>query len=88
MSQRDPSTHISSADSLVYLYMQIGKTIKNIRTSKNISQKELAFKLGVTPVYLSMVENNAKTPSLNLLERIAKTLEIPVAILFSDFAFN
>jgi transcriptional regulator with XRE-family HTH domain len=68
--------------------MQIGSNIKTIRTSKKISQKALAYKLGVTPVYLSMIENNAKTPSLTLMEKIAKTLEIPLAILFSDFAFS
>ncbi len=68
--------------------MQIGNNIKTIRTKKKLSQKELAFKLGVTPVYLSMIENNAKTPSLNLLERLGKILEIPLALLLSEAAFS
>ncbi len=31
-----------------------------------------------------MIENNSKKPSLTLLERLAKALEIPVAALFND----
>lgn len=68
--------------------MNIGKNIKILRASKNISQKDLAKKVGITTTYLSMIENEAKKPSLTLVEKLAQVLEIPLAVLFSEFNFS
>lgn len=68
--------------------MNIGKNIKLIRTSKNISQKELAEKIGVTPNYLSMIENEAKKPSLSLIEKLAQALGTPLTMFFTEFNFG
>lgn len=67
--------------------MQIGTNIKVLRTARQIKQKELAEKLGITVPYLSMIENNSKRPSLTLLEKLAKALNAPLALLFSDLPF-
>lgn len=64
--------------------MEIGTNIKVIRTSQKIAQKQLAKQLGITQNYLSMIENNAKKPSLSLLEKLSKILNAPLALLFSD----
>lgn len=66
----------------------IGKNIKVIRVSKQISQKDLAKQVGVTHNYLSMVENDAKKPSLTLMEKLSKALGVPLAALFSELSFS
>ena len=68
--------------------MDIGANIKTIRTSKSISQKELAKQVGITPNYLSMIENASKRPSLSLIEKLSKVLEVPLALLFSELTFS
>lgn len=68
--------------------MKIGKNIKVIRVNKEMTQKELADMLGITTTYLSLIENNAKKPSLTLVEKISKTLEIPLAMLFTELTFQ
>jgi transcriptional regulator with XRE-family HTH domain len=51
----------------------IGEHIKKLREDKlNISQKNLARFLKITPVYMSYLEKGKKTPSLELLENIYK----------------
>ena len=66
--------------------MNLGHNVKILRATKQISQKQLASLIGVTPAYLSMIENNSKKPSLSLVEKICKTLEIPLNIFFSELA--
>ena len=68
--------------------IQVGQNIKIIRTSKQKSQKELAAEVGVTPNYLSMIENNSKTPSLGLLQKISAALQIPVGNFFGELSLS
>ena len=68
--------------------VKIGNNIKTIRTSKQISQKELAERLGITPNYLSMIENDAKKPSLTLMERLSTALNIPLAAFFAELSLT
>lgn len=62
--------------------MEIGSKIKEIRQTKNISAKELANKIGITPVFLCYIESGNKKPSLDTLEKICKALDISMADLF------
>lgn len=57
--------------------METGDLIRRFRKSKNWTQSELAFELGVTKAYISAVETDSKTLSLNQLLRFAAALEIP-----------
>lgn len=52
-------------------YAAIGKNIRKCRRDRGFTQKEIAEKLGVTPDYVSKVENAQKHPSLKLLDRLA-----------------
>lgn len=64
--------------------MNLGLAIKTARKSiePNINQSEFAERLGVTQSYLSLIENNVKTPSIKLLERISKEFNIPLSVIF------
>ena len=64
--------------------MYFGKTLKLFRTTKGLTQVEVAMSLDITPDYLSKLENDSKIPSMVLLNRISKVLGIPMQLLVFD----
>ncbi len=50
----------------------LGDQIKQLRTNKNLTQAQLAIKLGVTKQAINSWENNKRTPSVDILKRIAE----------------
>ncbi|MBI4683745.1 MAG: helix-turn-helix domain-containing protein [Nitrospirae bacterium] len=58
----------------------IGSRVKEARGRLNMSQKDLADKIGLTPSFISQLENNQISPSLNSFLQIADTLGINPAI--------
>ena len=50
--------------------------IKEARQSRGLTQQQLADKINVTRFYISAIENNHKTPSFHLLDKIAKALQV------------
>ena len=59
--------------------LQIHKSLKILRTSHDLNQKELAAKLGISKSYLSEIESSRKAPSIKLLENYAEVFQIPVS---------
>ena len=57
--------------------MKAGTLIKEIRLKRGVSQKILVKELGITQGYLSLVERGEKEPSLDLIKKIAKRLNVP-----------
>jgi len=55
------------------------QALKMIRAFHDISQRELAGRLGIAPSYLSEIESNRKQPTLQLLEKYAQEFNIPVS---------
>jgi len=51
-----------------------GKTLKDIRTQKGISQQELAFMTELDRTYISMLERNLRQPSLETVFKISDAL--------------
>lgn len=62
----------------------LGENIKELMRIKKISSKELAEIVDVSPTHISYVINNKRYPSVELLEKIAKVLEVSVDELFKD----
>ena len=58
--------------------MKVGTVIQDIRRRKDISQGDLAKQLKISQTYLSQIEGDKKTPSMEVLQEISKALEIPV----------
>ena len=56
----------------------IGKTIKNLRSEKNITQERLAEKLNVTRQAVSNWETGKTQPDIDTITKISDILEIPV----------
>ncbi|MFE4175471.1 helix-turn-helix domain-containing protein [Streptomyces sp. NPDC056909] len=65
--------------------LRVGDRVKYYRkTNGNRSQAVVAGLCGITERYLSMIENGQKTPSANVLSRLASELGVPIASLLSD----
>jgi transcriptional regulator with XRE-family HTH domain len=64
--------------------MVIGKQLLKIRESKNLTQLQIEQRSGLLRCYVSRVENGHTVPSVAVLERLAKALEIPMYQLFHD----
>jgi len=62
----------------------VGKAVRVARAARGISQKALAERLGVSANYLSLIENGKRQPSLSLLQRVGRELEVPPAYLLMD----
>jgi len=54
----------------------ISKRIKKRRNDLGMTQEDLAEKVGVSRVYIGYVEQGRNTPSLEILEKIAKALKV------------
>lgn len=57
----------------------ICKRIKKYRSDKGLTQEDLAEKVGVSRVYIGYVEQGRNTPSLETLEKIAKSLKVSLS---------
>lgn len=62
---------------------KIGKFILELRKEKNMSQKELAQKIGVTDRAISKWENGRGMPDLSLMKPLCKELDITINDLLS-----
>ena len=56
--------------------MDIGERIKSCRKIKDLTQHQLASKLGVTPQHISAIEQNNRTPSLSFLAKLGEELGV------------
>lgn len=61
-------------ENIDFAYM--GPMLKTARTKANLTQDELAERLGVTPRYIMAIENEGKCPSLDVCFRMIRVLHI------------
>lgn len=64
--------------------VQMGQRIRELRTDRQMSQEELAFKAGISPAHLGQIERATKNPTIDTISRIASALSVPITELFSD----
>ncbi len=57
----------------------IGAKIRNLLYLKNMSQAELADKLGIRRQTLSVWLTSRRIPKLSTIEKIAKALDVPIS---------
>jgi len=60
----------------------LGERIKALRMERELQQRQLAEKAGLTPSMVSQIESGRLTPSLHTLGKIAAALSVPIALLF------
>ena len=64
--------------------MDIGNYLKESRIKKNLTQQELADKLGVTDRAISNWENNKRLPDYTLIYNLCNELDISINDLFLE----
>ena len=61
--------------------MNLGRSIKMCRTSRGLSQEELARKIGLSVSYVSLIEAGKRDPAMSTVEEIADALGVPLSLL-------
>lgn len=64
--------------------INVARSVREIRQSRGLSQRQLAARMDVPRTYISKIENAKAMPTLSSLERLAKALEIEVCALLRD----
>lgn len=62
---------------------QLGRKLIEVRLKRELSQRELAKKVGTSQAAISRIEGMSANPSLSLLKRIAQALNSKLKISFS-----
>ena len=65
---------------------RVGLNVKRYRKERGFSQEGLALECGVHRTYVSGVERGIRNPTVVVLERIAKALDVPPSYLLDDIA--
>src|SRR6266853_6832337 len=64
--------------------MIIGDRLRALREEKKFSQGDIEKRPGLLRCYISRVENGHTVPSIETLEKMARSLEVPMYRLFHD----
>lgn len=64
--------------------MNFSARLKQLRRERSMSQGELADAAGINRSYLSMVENDRSSPTMEVVQRLAKGLELNIWQLLTD----
>ncbi|MBR3975617.1 MAG: helix-turn-helix transcriptional regulator [Clostridia bacterium] len=65
-------------------YFEIGQRIRKFRKANNLSQEELAEKIGISTTHMSHIETGNTKLSLPVLVELAKVLEVRTDDLIFD----
>ncbi len=64
--------------------LQVATAVRDLRHVRNLSQRQLATRMGVPRTYISKIENGKAMPTLSSLDRLAKALKVDIATLLRD----
>lgn len=64
--------------------MGIGNQIKKLRESKGLTQKQLAYKIGVSAVTITRYENNDREPNIKILNKLSTVFNISIDSLINE----
>lgn len=64
----------------------VGRNVRRLRVAKHISQERLAFDSGVDRSYLGGMERGEENPTVDVLDRLAATLAVPLREFFVEQA--
>ncbi len=62
--------------------MHIEILLKEKRKQKNLTLMQLAERTGISKTHINDIENNLKEPSLSIMIRIAKALDVKIEELY------
>jgi transcriptional regulator with XRE-family HTH domain len=62
-----------------------GKKISELRKEKGFSQEKLALEANIDRTYISDIEKGNRNISLEILDKLSKTLNIHISQIFKDY---
>ena len=65
-------------------HKRLGRRIKTLRKELGLTQEDLAFEVGVNRSYMGFIERGERNPSLAMLKKIAKALQVSLSVLFQS----
>lgn len=68
--------------------IRLGKRIKQLRTDKGMSQKDLAYEADLDRSYIASVENGQRNVSIVNIEKIAMALGVSLRKMFQSGEFD
>jgi transcriptional regulator with XRE-family HTH domain len=54
----------------------VARNLRVVRKQKGFTQEELAFRAGINRNYVGQIEREEKSPSVDVLEKLSKSLNI------------
>ena len=66
----------------------IAQNLKEIRLSRRLSQEALALKAEIDRTYVSGLERSIRNPSVDLLDKLARVLDVKTVEFFKETAEN
>lgn len=67
---------------------QFGAILRDLRTTKGLSQEELAFRAGMSVPYLSELERGRSVPSLAMVVDLARALDVHPSTMLSNLVVD
>ena len=64
--------------------MNVGSVLRKRRAELGLRQKHVAERVGITEDYLGLIERGQRSPSTDLLDRLARELGVPVSWLILE----
>ena len=61
---------------------KFGLIIRKLRQQKNISQERMALDAGIDRTYIGDIENGSRNISLQIIEKLANYLGMPISEIF------
>lgn len=62
----------------------MAKNLRVLRKQKGLSQEDLAFQAGINRNYVGQIEREEKSPTIDILEKIADSLNIKPEVFFAQ----
>ncbi len=64
------------------LRVRFGKNLKRLRNNRELTQEELAERIGISIEFVGLIERGQRAPSFDTIEKIAIALDTDVIELF------
>lgn len=62
----------------------VGRNLRRLRLDRGLSQEALAHDARIAPSFISQIENGKRSPTVTLLDQLARTLRTPIVEFFAE----
>jgi transcriptional regulator with XRE-family HTH domain len=62
----------------------VGRNLRRLRLERGLSQEALAHDAEVAPSFISQIESGKRSPTVTLLDDLARALRMPIVEFFSE----